>query len=119
MTLIEKLEQERKVVMDKARNANSMFVQQFTLGIVAGIDNSIEILKQHSQEVCGWKCNVSTEAWSEWSDCGDYSSDCGLEWNMSNPDSPIENSMNFCPKCGKKLVEVKPLSEEHNDKPSD
>ena len=39
-------------------------------------------------------------------DCVIWSSDCGLDWQFSNPETPIENEMNYCPKCGKKLVEV-------------
>ena len=74
----------------------------------------IGILKQHSQETCNWRNNKGTGLW----EChygGDYTSDCGLEWNMSNKDSPSENEMHFCPKCGKKLVEVQPPSEVQDD----
>ena len=38
-------------------------------------------------------------------DHGHWESECGLNWYMSNDDTPIENSMNYCPKCGKELVE--------------
>ena len=70
----------------------------------------IRTVKQHSQETCNWRNNKGTGLW----EChygGDYTGDCGLEWNMSNKDSPSENEMHFCPKCGKKLVEVQPPSE--------
>ena len=36
---------------------------------------------------------------------GQWESDCGLVWYMSNDNMPRENQMNFCPKCGKALVE--------------
>ena len=36
---------------------------------------------------------------------GQWESDCGLVWYMSNDNTPKENQMNFCPKCGKELVE--------------
>lgn len=65
---------------------------------------------ERDQETCNWRNNKGTGLW----EChygGDYTSDCGLEWNMSNKDSPSENEMHFCPKCGKKLVEVQPPSE--------
>lgn len=45
---------------------------------------------------CRW--NLSTVL-----DCVIWSSDCGLDWQFSNPETPIENEMNYCPKCGKKL----------------
>lgn len=34
-----------------------------------------------------------------------WESDCGLSWYMSNDETPKENEMNYCPKCGRKLVE--------------
>ena len=45
---------------------------------------------------CRW--NLSTDF-----DCVIWSSDCGLDWQFSNPETPAENEMNYCPKCGKKL----------------
>ena len=71
--------------------------------------------KPVDQEACNWRNNKDTDGWYEWSDCGDYSSDCGLDWNMSNDDSPLENDMNFCPKCGRKIVEIQPPSEVQDD----
>lgn len=34
-----------------------------------------------------------------------WESDCGLSWYMSNDETPKENEMNYCPKCGRKLIE--------------
>lgn len=99
--LVDKLEKEL------ARNCR---LNNWDLGFQAAID----IVKQHSQETCNWRNNKDTDGWYEWSDCGDYSSDCGLEGNMSNDDSPLENDMNFCPKCGRKIVEIQPPSEVQN-----
>ena len=45
---------------------------------------------------CRW--NLSTDF-----DCVIWSSDCGLDWQFSNPETPAENEMNYCPKCGKNL----------------
>lgn len=98
LTLIEKLEQELANNSHKFNNWDN------------GFKAAIAIVKQHSQETCNWRDNRGTALW----EChygGDYTSDCGLEWNMSNKDSPSENEMHFCPKCGKKLVEVQPPSE--------
>ena len=106
-TLIEKLEQERNGKAKLADYYKTVALEH----LVHGLDTAIGIVKQHSQETCNWRNNKDTDGWYEWSDCGDYSSDCGLEWNMSNDDSPLENDMNFCPKCGRKIVEIQPPSE--------
>ena len=119
LTLVEKLKHEHD---DRELTCQDLFedghfddkktellIQQ--TGVMAGLQIAIDIVEQHSQEVCSWKCNIDTDAWVESSECGDYSSDCGLEWNISNNDSPSENEMNFCPKCGRKLVEIKLPSE--------
>lgn len=113
-TLIEKLEQEKSEAKDtladisKYQHYRDLEVMQG--GKIAGLEIAIEIVKQHNQETCNWRNNKGTGLW----EChygGDYTSDCGLEWNMSNKDSPSENEMHFCPKCGKKLVEVQSPSE--------
>lgn len=36
-------------------------------------------------------------------DCVLWSSECGLYWQFPNPETPAENEMSYCPKCGKKL----------------
>lgn len=98
-TLIEKLE--------NFRDTQTYYEATFADAV---IDSCIDLVKQHSQETCNWRNNKGTGLW----EChygGDYTSDCGLEWNMSNKDSPSENEMHFCPNCGKKLVEVQPPSE--------
>ena len=105
-TLIEKLERERNAKSRLADYYKTVALEH----LVHGLDAAIAIVKQHSQETCNWRNNKGTGLW----EChygGDYTSDCGLEWNMSNKDSPSENEMHFCPKCGKKLVEVQPPSE--------
>lgn len=104
LTLIEKLE--------NFRDTQTYYEATFADAV---IDSCIDIVEQHSQENCNWRNNKDTDGWYEWSDCGDYSSDCGLEWNMSNDDSPLENNMNFCPKCGRKIVEIQPPSEVQDD----
>ena len=116
-TLIEKLEQ---VVIEHNAEFNK-FIDEATdhqkvahTAVLAGLLSAIKVAKQHSQEICNWRNNKGTGLW----EChygGDYTSDCGLEWNMSNKDSPSENEMHFCPKCGKKLVEVQPPSEVQGD----
>lgn len=115
MTLIEKLEQEVKRLLElKAQEKPHSLGYVFLGHHIAATVNAINIVKQHSQETCNWRNNKGTGLW----EChygGDYTSDCGLEWNMSNKDSPSENEMHFCPKCGKKLVEVQPPSEVQDD----
>lgn len=111
-TLIEKLEQKIESLENSLKQSPTVNDEIATVhaSIVAGLKMAIAIVKQHSQETCNWRNNKDTDGWYEWSDCGDYSSDCGLEWNMSNDDSPLENDMNFCPKCGRKIVEIQPPS---------
>lgn len=36
-------------------------------------------------------------------DCVVWHGECGLDWQLSNPETPAENEMVYCPKCGKKL----------------
>lgn len=115
MTLIEKLN-DHKETITVLRGTEKQGGHEFTfLGHhLLGFQTAIDIVKQHSQETCNWRNNKGTGLW----EChygGDYTSDCGLEWNMSNKDSPSENEMHFCPKCGKKLVEVQPPSEVQDD----
>ena len=112
LTLIEKLEQKIESLENYFKQSPIVNDEIATVhaSIVAGLKMAIAIVKQHSQETCNWRNNKGTGLW----EChygGDYTSDCGLEWNMSNKDSPSENEMHFCPKCGKKLVEVQPPSE--------
>jgi hypothetical protein len=114
LTLIEKLEQKRdnhNYYLETCSNDRDKAYHSFGKKCY---QKAINIVKQHSQETCNWRNNKGTGLW----EChygGDYTSDCGLEWNMSNKDSPSENEMHFCPKCGKKLVEVQPPSEVQGD----
>lgn len=114
LTLIEKLEQLESSLRKDFMDAAIGFPYEYKSGKLNGAREAIAIVKQHSQETCNWRNNKGTGLW----EChygGDYTSDCGLEWNMSNKDSPSENEMHFCPKCGKKLVEVQPPSEVQDD----
>ena len=114
LTLVEKLEQKRdhhNHFLETCSNDRDKAYHSFGKKCFQA---AIDIVKQHSQENCNWRNNKGTGLW----EChygGDYTSDCGLEWNMSNKDSPSENEMHFCPKCGKKLVEVQPPSEMQDD----
>ena len=104
LTLIEKLEQERGYYLQEYQSCLDSH------DVVNAIDSCIDIVEAHSQETCNWRDNRGTALW----EChygGDYTGECGIEWNMPNKLSPSENEMNFCPKCGRKLVEIKPPSE--------
>lgn len=79
-----------------------------------GFQAAVEVVRQHSQEVCNWRDNRGT-ALLECHYGGDYTGECGFEWNTPNKLSPRENEINFCPKCGRKLVEIK-LSVEMQEK---
>lgn len=52
------------------------------------------------------ECDSECE-WSE-DDDGIWNSACGLAW-VIEAGSPEENEMNYCPKCGKRLVVQPPL----------
>ena len=45
--------------------------------------------------------------WVEDSD-GPWRGDCGIEWELTEG-TPVENDMKYCPRCGRSLVEHKPL----------
>ena len=42
-----------------------------------------------------WLYNEIDDAW----EC----KSCGLYWQLSNDDTPKQNGINFCPKCGIKI----------------
>ena len=116
LPLIEKLEQKIESLENYFKQSPIVNDEIATVhaSIVAGLKMAIAIVKQHNQETCNWRNNKGTALW----EChygGDYTSDCGLEWNTPNKLSPSENEMNFCPKCGKKLVEVQLPSEVQDD----
>lgn len=108
LTLVEKLRNKRKEWA-----SNPHYWMDFNL-IGDVFNDVIATIKQHSQEVCNWRDNRGTALW----EChygGDYTGECGFEWNTPNKLSPSENEMHFCPKCGRKLVEIK-LSVEMQEK---
>ena len=108
-------EQKQQTLIEKLVRENNLTVQytaegQEKDGYLQGVKRCIDIVKQHDQETCNWRDNRGTGLW----EChygGDYTGECGIEWNTPNKLSPSENEMNFCPKCGRKLVETKPPSE--------
>jgi hypothetical protein len=60
-------------------------------------------MNELEEQPCFWK--------QESFECADsFIGDCGAEWQITEG-IPSENGMNFCPKCGRKLVEIL-LSEE-------
>lgn len=52
-----------------------------------------------SEEHCEWRLDDY--------DFGTWTSGCGLLWVFSNDDTPKDNGMNYCLKCGKELKEMK------------
>jgi predicted nucleic acid-binding Zn-ribbon protein len=55
-------------------------------------------LEAAKSETCTWKRTGDFER-NEWN------GDCGAEW-MFTDGGPVENEVSFCPKCGRKLIEV-------------
>ena len=76
-TLIEKLEQERGYYLQEYQSCLDSH------DVVNAIDSCINIVEAHSQETCNWRDNRGTALW----EChygGDYTGECGIEWNMPN-----------------------------------
>lgn len=48
-------------------------------------------------EVCNW--------YEQDDDANSWETDCDMRWMINNYDTPTENDMNFCHKCGRKLIE--------------
>lgn len=55
---------------------------------------------QERTEICRWK--MTDDEMSLWE------GDCGAAWNFIEGGDPKENELNYCPKCGRKLVQVDP-----------
>lgn len=69
--------------------------------IALGMLDKIDAFYQNSTEssgVCHWRLSTVL-------DCVLWHTDCGLDWQFSNPETPAENEMAYCPKCGKRLEE--------------
>jgi len=47
-------------------------------------------------EVCTWQKQEKSKRW--------WTTGCGESWMFEEWESPGESRMNFCPRCGKKLV---------------
>jgi len=60
-------------------------------------ESEIEYIEPNNLE-CSWRLNESD---------GSFNGSCGIKWELSNDGTLEENHMNFCPQCGKKMVEVK------------
>mgnify|MGYP001281092574 CR=1 FL=1 len=85
---------------------------EFEYDIRYGFERAIEMV----EELLGPRVNgdnrIGTEnntcRWILYNDfdCVIWSSNCGLDWQFSNPETPAENEMHYCPKCGKKLEVV-------------
>lgn len=54
-------------------------------------------MKPLTKTQCAW--------WPDSWESNIWHSQCGLLWMLENDLSPTENQMNFCPKCGRELVE--------------
>lgn len=54
-------------------------------------------MKPTAETQCAW--------WPDHEGLNTWQSQCGLLWGLANDASPKENQMNYCPKCGKELVE--------------
>jgi hypothetical protein len=57
-------------------------------------------------ETCTWTYDDYHCMW----DCA-----CGLAWQMSNDEGLAANDMNFCPKCGRRIVVVVPAVDDDEE----
>lgn len=55
-------------------------------------------MKSTAETQCVW--------WPDHEESSIWQSQCGLIWVLANGASPKENQVNYCPNCGKELVEV-------------
>lgn len=58
-------------------------------------ESKIEFIEPN-KATCSWKQNECD---------GIFNGSCGIKWELSNYDTLENNHMNFCPHCGKKIVE--------------
>ena len=55
-------------------------------------------------------CKYEEETMSAWDgDTAWVCSECGETWSFGNGTTPQENNMNYCPNCGRKIIEYIPL----------
>ncbi len=54
-------------------------------------------------------CNFSENKFDLWSDDTIWTCNkCGGDWSFIDGSTPQENGMNYCPSCGRKIVEYIP-----------
>lgn len=95
MTVTTKITQ--KYLMNKTKHELCCFVDMLL--------DQLDDYQQRETEVCVWSEN---ENWDD----NTWESSCAVCWEFIE-DGPKENDMNFCPKCGKRLVIIK--QEEENE----
>lgn len=82
--------QKVKTLLSEARHASeSPYLVRYY------IDKIVTELENENENICEWE--TDEDGLSETS--------CGLLWECING-TPKENNMNYCPKCGSKIVEV-------------
>lgn len=65
--------------------------------------HALQLPRHVETATCMWRLAAfDTEPWE---------SDCGLAWTL-NDGGPVENDMEFCPRCGKRLQVQPPKGEE-------
>jgi hypothetical protein len=86
-------------------------ISTFPAGVPVHIFNDLNMLVSNS----GGESVVSDEKPCNWhtDENGGYLSECEYYFEISNG-TPHENDMNFCPKCGKPLIEI-PYKEPDDD----
>ena len=74
-------------------------------GLISNLECDVHFWKSRAE-----KSQTNLDAECEWSEAASWDDDtweggCGAKWNLE-AGGPKENSMNYCPQCGGKLVEA-------------
>lgn len=95
----------RRAIIDALVKARVIGARQAVDRLIAAVEaktpaNLIQsaALRAPQGETCDWRDG----------DCWEAS--CGLKWGMDNDGTPAENQMAYCPKCGKRLNVLPPVS---------
>lgn len=89
------------------RCSECMAIKHFIDGAILECESFLSRAPVEKAKVCEW---VQEEFESE-----HWSGECGIEW-ITFEDTPKNNGMNFCPKCGRPLKQIeKELDEDDDD----
>ena len=92
----DKLEAHLKPIYDRFQDRRLQGREDARLAFTADIRRVIGTMTEKPTE-CHWTYDADEESWN---------GTCGIKWYIPHESTPEENDMNYCPKCGGKLVVV-------------